>query len=294
MDKEFTKKIQDWLDEPSHETVEDIMAGAMLLLQCNRNRILYDNVSRRPLRLVGTVEYELKKHLAIRRNNQTLADVQNEAKELYKEIEPAMKEEPEGNDDKSDNEKDLPAHGGKRADHEQLPDNIKAIWQENAVRWKHIKELYETCKTIKKPCDLAEDLHQMKQLWYKYKSEFERYDSYVITEDASEGTGNASGDGEDAAAKAKEIANARAYISKQLKEDKLLNMKKAALADGADEKAIETYNKNLKNTQDRVQVLIDNDVEIGDESKAKLTEAGIVFPTSGTTEEIVDDKEGDE
>lgn len=71
-----------------------------------------------------------------------------------------------------------------------------------------------------------------------------------------------------------------------VKDDKLLNMKKASLADGADEKAIEAYRGSLQNTQDRVQLLLDKGEVIGDELRTKLVEAGVVFPEEKPSEMV--------
>ncbi len=91
---------------------------------------------------------------------------------------------------------------------------------------------------------------------------------------------------EDPAESAKAVTNARSYLSKMVKDDKLLNMKKASLADGADEKAINAYHSSLQNTQDRVQLLLDKGEVIGDDLRAKLAEAGVVFPEDEPSETV--------
>lgn len=96
--------------------------------------------------------------------------------------------------------------------------------------------------------------------------------------------------GEDPAESAKAVTNARSYLSKMVKDDKLLDMKKASLADGADEKAINAYHSSLQNTQDRVQLLLDKGEVIGNELRTKLVEAGVVFPEEKPSE-IVDPSE---
>lgn len=294
IDNTITKRLNDWL-ALKDRTADQVVSGATLLLQLNRNRQLFQTVMTNPKRFEKTVEYELKKFVPIRQRGQTLEDVKNEAAELLGELKPAVAEEPSDNDTKDDADKDLPAHGGKRADHDMLPDNIKAIWGENAARWKRIKQLYNTCLGIEQPCDLAESLNVLKEEWYKYKSEFARYDDYVIADNANP---------DETAEKqtsAKDITNARSYLSKMVKDDKLLNMKKASLADDADEKAISSYNTALANTQKRVQLLVDSGEEIGDDLKAKLTDAGVVFPSEQPSETVdstddngVEDEQGQE
>ena len=280
IDNSITKRLNEWLAK-TDRTSEDVISGAMLLLQLNRNRQLFQTVMTNPKHFESTVVYELKKFVPIRQRGQTLEDVQNDAKQLLGELKTAVNEEPAENDRKDDSEKDLPMHGGKRPDHDSLPDNIKAIWPQNAERWKKIKEAFETCKSLTEPCDRYEYLKVLKETWYKYKSEFARYDDFIV-ENNDETVEN----DEDPAESAKAVTNARSYLSKMLKDDKLLNMKKASLADGADEKAINAYHSSLQNTQDRVQLLLDKGEVIGDELRTKLVEAGVVFPEEKPSEMV--------
>ena len=179
IDNSITKRLNEWLAK-TDRTFEDVISGATLLLQLNRNRQLFQTVMTNPKHFESTVVYELKKFVPIRQRGQTLEDVQNDAKQLLGELKTAVNEEPAENDSKDDSEKDLPMHGGKRPDHDSLPDNIKAIWPQNAERWKKIKSLYNTCLGITEPCDLAESLNTLKETWYKYKSEFARYDDFIV------------------------------------------------------------------------------------------------------------------
>ncbi|MDD6553082.1 MAG: hypothetical protein PUF37_05785 [Prevotellaceae bacterium] len=275
MDQTLTNKLEAWLSKPEHTDDSDIMEGALMLLQLNRNRSLYMTVSTCPKRFVKTVEYELRKFLPMRKQGKTCADVRREADALLKELKSADDAEPSGNESKPVEEMDLPLRSGKRPDHDSLPENIKAIWTENAERWKKIKELYNICLHIEQPCDLAENLQVLKETWYKYKSEFDRYDSYVIGDETEEKE-------TDPMQTARDIANARAYISKNL--DRLISMKSASLADGADEKAIKDYQSLLSSVSDRVQILIENKQVMGDDLKKKLTDAGVTLPSEQPSE----------
>lgn len=62
-DRVLTKKIQEWLAKPEHTDREDIMSGALMMLQVNRNRALFNQITRNPLRLVDKIRYELGKFL---------------------------------------------------------------------------------------------------------------------------------------------------------------------------------------------------------------------------------------
>ena len=61
MDEKLTLQIQEWLDTPADD--RNIAVGAELMLKLNRNRILYQNVISKGCRMMGKVEYELKKYL---------------------------------------------------------------------------------------------------------------------------------------------------------------------------------------------------------------------------------------
>lgn len=124
IDNSITKRLNEFL-AMTDRTSEDIISGATLLLQLNRNRQLFQTVMTNPKHFESTVVYELKKFVPIRQRGQTLEDVQNDAKQLLGELKTAVNEEPAENDSKDDSEKDLPMHGGKRPDHDSLPDNIK-------------------------------------------------------------------------------------------------------------------------------------------------------------------------
>lgn len=280
IDNSITKKLEDFL-AMTDRTPEEVISGATLLLQLNRNRSLFQTVLTNPKRFEATVVYELNKFVPIRRRGQTLEDVKRDAEQLLGELQSAVDEEPAENESKDDNEKYLPMHGGKRPDHDSLPESIQAIWPQNAERWKKIKSLYNTCLGITKTCDLAESLNTLKETWYKYKAEFTRYDDFIVgKDDKTEENADSTADS------AKAVTNARSYLSKMLKDDKLLNMKKASLKEEADEKTIEVYRVSLQNTQDRVQLLLDKGEVIGDDLRQKLTDAGVVFPEEKPSETV--------
>jgi hypothetical protein len=71
MDTNFTNKIIAWL-ESDHDDDTNIIEGATLMLQCNRNRILYNNVVRKPSNFVDKIDYELRKHLRYRKDSLTI------------------------------------------------------------------------------------------------------------------------------------------------------------------------------------------------------------------------------
>lgn len=282
IDNKLTQQIGQWLNLPEKKTDEQIFEGALLLLRLNRNRILYNNILARPQRHLSKLVYELKKFYKIRLDGLTMEEV----KELDSTITPATKAaiEVEPKDDNGEivNVEDLPAHGGKRKDHDLLPVEIQAIWTNNAERWKKIKQLYNTLLNIEKPCDRYEYLKQEKDLWYAYKEDFAKYDSYKIEDENSTGTSDAGKE----SPTAKDVTNARSYISKNL--DDLLSLKAATSvtsSDGSEEKAKADYASKLSKVQERVQLLLTANEEIGEDLRAKLKEAGVVFPEENNSQD---------
>lgn len=288
MDKTLTDKIVAWLNAPAHTEDADIMEGALMLLQLNRNRTLYMTISTNPKRFLKTVEYELKKLLPLRMKGKTCQDVRREADEFLSELREngIDKEKHEGQDETSDNDDNddtvAPVRNGKREDHDQLPQNIRDIWEANAERWKRIKEMYNTCLSIENPCDLEENLKVLKETYYAYKADYARYDSFTLE---NEGDKSEEDGASDDLKTLKDINNARSYISKNV--DKLSDLKKEALRDDATDAQTKAYQSLLSSMTQRVQTLVDNGQVMGEDLKNKLQESGINLSASQPTEENV-------
>ena len=175
---------------------------------------------------------------------------------------------------------------GKRADHDQLPDDIKEIWDANIQRWKRIKELFEACKAYQLSCDRFEGLNAaneefqkmlltLKTEYYAYKQSMDQYDHAVPgqkEENAETKT--------DVVISANAIGNARSYITKNI--DKLIQLK----ADGKTEQA----EKLQANIEQRVKTLLDAKAEIKPATLDKIKEAGIVIPAEGEDGSIAEEK----
>lgn len=288
MDKTLTDKIVAWLNAPAHTEDADIMEGALMLLQLNRNRMLYMTISTNPKRFLKTVEYELKKFLPLRMKGKTCQDVRREADEFLSELREngIDKEQSEGKDETSEtddtDETVAPVRNGKREDHDQLPQNIREIWEANAERWKRIKEIYNTCLSLENPCDLEENLKVLKETYYAYKADYARYDSFTFE---GEGAKSEEDGASDDLKTLKDINNARSYISKNV--DKLSALKKEALRDDATDAQTNAYQSLLSSMTQRVQTLVDNGQVMGEDLMNKLQATGINLPASQPTEENV-------
>lgn len=298
-DVNFTQKIKQWFD--SEHTDENIREGAMLLLQINNNRHLYQQIMLRPQRMLEHLKYELQKHYDYRIKGLSL----DEVRKFDGEVTPLLQKAVDSTADADKLAADVAPHlpfvdaentdsidataiiaKGKRADHDQLPDEIKEIWDANIQRWKRIKELFEACKAYQLSCDRFEGLNAaneefqkmlltLKTEYYAYKQSMDQYDHAVPgqkEENAETKT--------EVVISANAIGNARSYITKNI--DKLIQLK----ADGKTEQA----EKLQANIEQRVKTLLDAKAEIKPATLDKIKEAGIVIPAEGEDESIAEEK----
>lgn len=274
--------MQAWLNAEKHDR-ESVARGAEMVLKLTRNMSMYQTIMRRPERFESKVRYELQKFLPMRLENMTTQDVKLLDAELTPQIAAAIEEQAkfeaehkaeEDNDTEVPEGGYLPAASGIRPDHDTLPEDVRNIWAENKERWLKIKKLYNTLLTFEQPCDRYEYLKQLKDLWYTYKSELGRYDGYVAPSDDAQ----AEGEEPTPADIAKNIANARSYITKNV--DRLAELRRLSRESDDATKELDEYNKLLAKVQARVAVLNDNNAPIGDDLKTKLNEAGLSLPSA--------------
>ena len=275
--------MQAWLAVDNHDSAS-VLRGAELMLRLNRNMAMYQTVVRRPLKYESKVRYELNKFLPMRLKRMTLQDVKALDAEIVPEVRVAILEEEDFVAEHGGDSGEaavvaesvfLPAASGIRPDHDQLPADVRNIWQQNKERWRNIKRLYNTLLPLTQPCDRYEYLQQLKDTWYSYKRELERYDNFVapsFSEVAADGAAPSPVD------IAKDIANARSYITKYA--DRLVELRRSSLSSDDATKALDDYNNLLAKVQQRVNLLIDNAAPIGDDINAKLYEAGLSLPSA--------------
>ena len=288
IDPKFTEALVAWMKK-DHSSDDVIREGAMLLLQLNRNRILYQQILRTPQRMTKKLEYEIQKFINMRLDGYTLQDVQKLENEVVPFVEKAVLQESQ-----AEPEADiLPAESageirlsGKRPDHDSLPDDIKAIWIENAERWKKMKATHEYLKTIDAPCDRYEYAKLLAELWKKYKADMCRYDDFK----AGESTEDSNGKKQLTDVEKSTIDNAQSYISRFL--PVLLELVAAAKEpDFADQAKLEDLRMRLQN---RVNTLLQFDVEISEQRKADLISADIKLEKEIQNEEKSDSPENSE
>lgn len=301
IDKLFRARIEEWLSKKKH-TEAELADGAMMVLQCKRNRAMYNTMMRKPSHYEEKMVYELKKHLAYLQNDMNLEDVKNLEKQILPVIGKAIADTEAAADKAAEPDNPVPEDSflpapalsseepykqtdaivarGKRTDHDTLPETIRAIWDKNAERYKKIKQAHETCKTLTAACDRYEFTSAIAELWADYKKDFDTYDHYVLV-DINEEAGTQTPDTDEVqltAEDVKAINAARPYISKNM--PKLLALVAAAKQEGFTEAQAQELESWRDRIQQRVDVLIRTKQVIKDDLRQQLTEADIKLEIS--------------
>lgn len=280
IDKQLTQEIDDFLNAPAG--TRDLQKGALLVLKCTRNQILYANMMRCPTKFEAKMIYELKKAQQERLRRQAAEDALNLQKEVMPNVRKTLSTEypPEGGAEVVDGET-LKRYYGKRADHDSLSPAMQQLWDRNREVWQKIKALHEHLKTMDNnpPCDRLEYLIQMRELEAEHTKNFELYDSAkpldiveraalqaeAEAEQAAEAEFKAdnAADGDEApAADASKINAARKYISE--------NRKKILTIEEEDKRAA-----LLAKIQERYDFLKTAGAGINDDVVEELKEIGI-------------------
>lgn len=169
MDKRFTEKLQRWLLTPDEK--KDWEQGAILLLQCTNNKIMYRNISVNPKAKAEFIKGKLQQHLNFRLAEVTHEEVQQmevKVEEITKKtIKPEM------------NFKEFKA--GKRLDHDSLPEEIQARYVENLDIVHRMRELHlqlRKLSTVQTTCPDSERYPFLKELIALDKQLHENWDTY--------------------------------------------------------------------------------------------------------------------
>lgn len=278
LNKNITEELAAWL-QSDHSSRESIIKGAELLFRMNNDRSMRGRILRRPERELKFLEYKLGRFLKMQKDGKTLADVVRMDRELSADLTPAEVSLP-------DDDSHLPVQQGVapvvyirkgiRPDHDQLPEEIQNIWPKNAERWKKIKQLRETLKTLSEPCDRYEHLQILRELWYTYKKEMARYDDY-LTEGARNEVDDSPAKEQLTEQQLKDQKNADAYVSKNL--PILLQLvEESKEPDFTDAGKLESLRGRI---QERVSILVSLGRELSDERKQQLTACSIKFTADG-------------
>ena len=178
MDAKFTQQIQDWMNTPAEQ--RDYAQGALLLLRLTGNQIMYRNLMANPKRNAQFIEYQLQKRLNFRLQKLTHEQVE----QMQRQVDVIVKKRLSLKDDN-------PAadfRKGKRADHDELPDEIQALYVENLGIVQKMRELHLKLRSLSldnAPCPDSERYPFLKELIALDKrlhSNWEAYDHYTGTD----------------------------------------------------------------------------------------------------------------
>lgn len=173
MDNELTKQLQNWVNEDSR----DYEQGNILLLKFSGNKIRFRNISANPSKYKDIIEYELKKYLNFRLSEMTheqFVTLSKEAQQAY-----------DSNFSRSKESKTSENFWkGKRADHDQLPENIQKLYEEIPVLRHEMQRVHtklESLSDTEMVCPDSDRLPFVKELISlnkQIRSNWNRYDSY--------------------------------------------------------------------------------------------------------------------
>ena len=191
MDKEFTLKLQQWVNTPAEE--RDYEQGALFLLQLTNNKIMYRNISRDPKRHAEFIEFKIKRYLKYRLQNLTHEQVQD----MQRKVDSIAAEhalDKVTSSSKKDKEALSEAEqfrAGKRADHDTLPDEIQALFVENADIMRKMRELHLQLRKLSEASSTCPDsdrypfLKEIIELDKRYHRNWQLYDNYAASLDAT-------------------------------------------------------------------------------------------------------------
>lgn len=189
MDKQFTLKLQEWLNTPAEK--RDLEVGATLLLQLTNNKILYRNIKSNLKGHADFIEFKLKRYLQYRLQELTHEEVEA----MQKQVDGIVKERKLNSAPKPSKTQAEQFKAGKRADHDTLPDEIQALYVENASLIQKMRELHLQLRNLSTQASTCPDsdrypfLKEIIELDKRYHQNWKAYDSYTATSDAA-GTGS--------------------------------------------------------------------------------------------------------
>ncbi|WP_407403666.1 hypothetical protein [Sodaliphilus sp.] len=192
MDQKFTGIIQQWLDTP--DTERDYVLGALYLLKLTGNHVMHNNyiakidndTTRR------AIEYNLQKYYNFRivqLTHEQVEEMARKAEKIADELHFDDEEEKSGEEDNADEDgKQKSWKPGKRDDHDELPEEIQALYVENLSLLRQMRELHLELRHLsgmgsnKSVCQDSDRYPFLKELIAcdkKYHDNWKQYDQYV-------------------------------------------------------------------------------------------------------------------
>ena len=279
MDKEFTESLKRWLETPREE--RDVKEGAELLLRINGNRHIYNLAMNRPEAAHDHVEYDLKKFLQIRIDGHTVESIREMERELLPKVRsliPPPEEETESELSEDDTVEETPTapnvHRGRRPDHDELPEHIRAIYDRGGELYEKIRRTFTELQDLEKapPCDRYEKIKILEGLYEEYIAGWDEYDAYGTADEGEETIEPA-----DQGNEAKRVAAARKFISTHVaKLEQLLK---------AEEPAPDEIEEERRQITERINLIVETGGSFKPDFAQRLRDIGVEMPTEPPTAE---------
>lgn len=279
MDKEFTESLKRWLETPREE--RDVREGAELLLRINGNRHIYNLAMNRPEAAHDHVEYDLKKFLQIRLDGHTVESIREMERELLPKVRsliPPPEEETESELSEDDTVEETPTapnvHRGRRPDHDDLPEHIRAIYDRGGELYEKIRRTFTELQDLEKapPCDRYEKIKILEGLYEEYIAGWDEYDAYGTADEDEETT-----EPEDPGNEAKRVAAARKFISTHVaKLEQLLK---------TEEPAPDEIEEERRQITERINLIVETGGSFKPDFAQRLRDIGVEMPTEQPTAE---------
>lgn len=246
---DFETSCLEWLN--TERDKRDLDKGAKLMLQANRNKVLHQNVIRK--NNFDKIEYELRKYLGNK------AEIKIEPKA------PASTELTEVETKVADAEKKVEGKG-KREDHDQLPDKVKALYDENLTLYPKLRSLHEKLKLMSNDAhttaDRLEVLQEFDDTDDRIMSNWDKYDNWKEGQE-DENTDDKKSSG---GLTVQEVQSHRAYLSRAI----------SGIAQKLSKGETEAAETQIKEAQRRYIELINDGQTISPKMIEKLIEVGII------------------
>lgn len=225
------KNVQEWLSTPPAD--RNLEAGAMLMLQITRNRILHQNVIRK--RNFDKIEYVLRKYIG------NLVVIKSEIDQST-----ALE-----NAEKAAAAVNLENSKGKRSDHDSLPGDIQSIYDANVDLYHIMRSLHEKLKIISddnkfSPSERLKLLNSLISADETIRENWQKYDSY--DPESANSSGNVPLD-------VKRVQANRTYLSRTAKMEKVKEKVKS--------ECLLRYNELIADGQSVDQELIGRLIQLG-------------------------------
>ena len=175
---EFIEKVKAYLEQNPEE--RNLAEGALLVLQLTNNRIMYQNFMRKPKVFASRIEYELKKKYQFYLQQLT----HDEVKQMAAKVKTIAEENHLTAEEKEHEE----FKKGKRADHDELPEEIQALYAQNLSILQQMRRVHTQLQLLSvenSTCPDSERYPFLKELIgldKRYHANWQQYDHYKVGE----------------------------------------------------------------------------------------------------------------